>query len=127
MSLAISDLSLRLCLNNPALSKNTDSRPQSRSPATAQREARGTQLCTTCEDTIVTGSCGIAVPRLQLECFCVSVGLSTRRARPIVRCVTCGFRAGGLRQFVGFAPRVAACAWQGCNTACEIFNRKRFR
>ncbi|TAY88388.1 hypothetical protein ELH83_11505 [Rhizobium leguminosarum] len=26
------------CLNNPALSKNTDSRPQSRSPATAQRD-----------------------------------------------------------------------------------------
>ncbi|MDE8763546.1 hypothetical protein PZB21_31025, partial [Rhizobium sp. CBK13] len=41
MSLVIGDLSVRLVLNNPTLAENTDGRPQSRSPATAQREARG--------------------------------------------------------------------------------------
>ncbi|PDT25691.1 hypothetical protein CO660_32185 [Rhizobium sp. L9] len=41
MSLVIGGLSVRLVLNNPTLAENTDGRPQSRSPATAQREARG--------------------------------------------------------------------------------------
>jgi hypothetical protein len=34
--LVIGDLSVRLVLNNPTLAENTDGRPQSRSPATAQ-------------------------------------------------------------------------------------------
>ncbi|AYG70645.1 hypothetical protein CCGE531_32230 (plasmid) [Rhizobium sp. CCGE531] len=58
MSLVIGGLSVRLVLNNPTLAENTDGRPQSRSPATAQREARGHSALlppisyTTCRDTI---------------------------------------------------------------------------
>ncbi|NKF32088.1 hypothetical protein HER21_37295, partial [Pseudomonas sp. BGM005] len=58
MSLVIGGLSVRLVLNNPTLAENTDGRPQSRSPATAQREARGhsallpSATYTTCWDTI---------------------------------------------------------------------------
>ncbi|PDS33659.1 hypothetical protein CO660_31230 [Rhizobium sp. L9] len=58
MSLVIGGLSVRLVLNNPTLAENTDGRPQSRSPATAQREARGRSALlppvsyTRCWDTI---------------------------------------------------------------------------
>ncbi|QAS78571.1 hypothetical protein CO657_11025 [Rhizobium acidisoli] len=62
MSLVIGGLSVRLVLNNPTLAENTDGRPQSRSPATAQREARGHSALlppvsyTTCRDTILFSS-----------------------------------------------------------------------